>query len=63
MKNFAIKYGIYFHLFGPIVFALLGAFSSWINKTYMFLYVLFIITLLIIWYKIEIIWLNNRGGK
>ena len=40
MKNFAIKYGIYFHLFGPIVFALLGAFSSWINKTYMFLYIL-----------------------
>ena len=61
MKNFAIKYGMYFHLFGPIVFALLAAFSSWINKNYLFLYVLFITALLIIWYIVEIMWLNNRG--
>lgn len=63
MKNFAVKYGIYFHLLGAPVFALLGAFSSWINKTYLFLYVLFIVILLVIWYKIETIWLDNKGRK
>lgn len=63
MKNFAIKYGIYFHFLGAPVFALLGAFSSWIDKTYLLLYILFIIALLIIWYKVETIWLNNSGGN
>lgn len=63
MKNFAIKYGLWFHLLGALVFALLGAFSSWIDKNYLFLYVLFIIALLIVWYKVETIWLDNRGGN
>ena len=48
MKNFAVKYGLWFHLLGAPVFALLGAFSSWIDKNYSFLYILFIIALLII---------------
>lgn len=63
MKNFAIKYGVWFHLLGAPVFALLGIFSSWIDKTYLLLYILFIIALLIIWYKVETIWLNNKGRK
>lgn len=63
MKNFAIKYGLWFHLLGAPIFALLGAFSSWIDKHYMYPYLLFIVVLLIIWYKVETLWLNNRGEK